>query len=840
MARRKKNNREDREDRIDSKEVKRKARVIPLTKARATLPKEKDNSRANNRAGKRVTPWYQAGDKGGISANLCPEGGNQSLFLLAFAGLLVFLFYPPFFRGLFFPTEQRWTLLLAAVLFFLAYLWKLSRREVAFLNRPLDYAATAMVIVYILAAIQPASRGLAVAEVAKVLLYFLTYWLVSRLGSRQRNLYILHALYLAAAGAALAALLAATELVYIKDGFVGGRFYSTLQYPNALASYVGAGSIIGFYLWARAGRRQRYFYAAVNYLLLMVFLGTGSRGAYLVFPLIVGLYWVLTPRGYRFNTLAHLVVSAAAALTGNIRFIPLAVAKAYGPAWSWFALGLLVALAGQLLIQVAAFSLRTPRVRAAAGVATLIILLGGGAFFVQHQLAAVPARGGQPAGILTRILPPQVTARLQDISLETRSGRERLIWTGDALQMVRERPLLGFGGGGWEAAYRQYQSYFYNSTQVHNDYAQVAVETGLAGIAVLGAIWVLFLLRSFSNYRAFQGSERLQALAIGVAALNLGLHAAVDFDLALGAVSMMLWACFGLARNQESIRLGPEATLATAVFKSKQAAWITAAALAALVVSLFSISYLAGVASARQAAAALQRNDLRATASYLEEAGRYDPFTASYNSDLAGIYLRDGKKTEALAQARIAVQKEPYNPAVLSRLAEACWQNGDLDAAIAALERAREAAPWAGSSWENLGQVYTTAGISFLQAGQQEKARHLFQQATDLPVAIQEKVAALGEFKELHQPGGVNLTPAIKLYAGIGDYFLGREEAAANNLNAAAKDAKTKTEAQFWQALLAQRQGDTARAGQLLAEVQKADANLAKQYDQFKALPVLK
>ena len=817
-------------------------KVIPLQKPINKGQKSKGHRQPSQETEKSspVTPWHHQQEKAGAGEPFWPEGGSQSLLAIALAGLMLLLFYPPFFRGLFFPVEQRWTLILAAVLFFLTYLWKFSRRETAFLTRPLDFAAATLVVIYILAAIKPASRALAVAEVAKITLYFLTYWLTSRLAGQRRTLYLLHALYLAAVGAALAALLAATGLVNIKDGFVGGRFYSTLQYPNALASYVGAGSILGFYLWARSRYPWRYPYAAANYLLLMVFLGTGSRGAYLIFPVVVFLYWLFAPGGYRLNTLAHLLVSGVAALIGMVRFIPLAVVKAYGPAWGWFALGLLVALAGQVVIHGAGWSLRSPRARAVAGVAVLVVLVGAGGFLLQHQLAAAPvATSGQPANVLVRILPAQIRSRVQDINLETKSSRERLIWTGDALKMIRERPLLGFGGGGWEAAYRQYQSYFYNSTQVHNDYAQVAVETGLLGLGVLALEWILFLLATAGNYLHSQGQERLRALAIGAAAVNLGLHAAIDFDLALGAVSMMLWACFGLTRGLEAQRLGPEPVLPKLVFKNRQLPYITAVAIATLVLVLFAGSYLAGVSSARQAAAALQRNNLAATVAHLAEASSYDPFTASYNSDLAGIYLQEGKTKEALGLALAASTKDPYNLAVLNRLAEVYWQEGSIDQAVATMEKARELAPWAGSSWDNLAQAYSSAGISFLQAGQRDKARQMFQQAAALPAAVEKKVNTLGEFKDLHQPGGVALSPAIQLRAGIAQYFLGQQKEAAANLETAARDGQLQAETNLWRAVIAFHQGDSVRAGQLLAEVQKANPNLAKQYDQLKNLPIL-
>ncbi|WXJ81960.1 hypothetical protein MHLNE_13200 [Moorella humiferrea] len=796
----------------NTKEENKKGKVIPLTSAIKSRKKQKVNN----------------------------EEGNKTLFFLAFGGLMLLLFYPPFFRGLFFPVEQRWTLLFAAVLFFLTYLWKLSRREVAFLNHPLDFAAAALVVVYILAAVKPASRSLAVAEGAKVFLYFLTYWLVSRLGGQRRSLYLLNTMYLAAAGTALAALFSATEIVYIKDGFVGGRFYSTLQYPNALASYVGAGSLIGFYLWGQSDSRRRYLYAAANYLLLMVFLGTGSRGALLVFPGAVLLYWLLAPKGYRLNTLAHIAVSGGAALFGIARFIPLAVAKAYGPAWGWFILGLVVALSGQLVIQGTGRILFTARARWVAGIALLVLFLGGGFILVQRQMSVSPAAvEGQTSSLLARILPPQIMNRLQDINLETKSSKERLLWTKDAIKMVRERPLLGFGGGGWEAAYRQYQSYFYNSTQVHNDYAQVAVETGLTGLGVLALIWLFFLQAALANYRTLNGKERLQVAAVATAALNLGLHAALDFDLALGAISIMLWACFGLIRNMEEQRLGQETVMAAVEWKNKRAAYVTGAGFLTLILILFSVSYLAGVNSARRAAVALQRNNLNAAASYLEEAGRYDPFTASYNSDLAGILLQQGKNKEALTSALAASFKDPFNLNVLNRLAEAYWQNGALEEAIATMERARQIAPWVGAVWENLGRAYATAGINYLQAGKQDRARQMFQAAASLPDDVQEKVNTLGELKELHQQGGVALTPTLRLQAAIGQYFLGMTKEAAANLKAAAVDGQIKDEVQLWQAVLASSQGDEREASRLLAQVDKTNASLARQFDQLKKLPQL-
>ena len=111
---------------------------------------------------------------------------------------------------------------------------------------------------------------------------------------------------MSAVGVALAGLATATGLVQIRDGFLDGRIYSTFQYPNALASYLAAATLTGLYLWRRAGtpgsngkvvnslikgmpnwltwtKLSPYLYAAGNFLLFAVLLGTKSNGGLMVF-----------------------------------------------------------------------------------------------------------------------------------------------------------------------------------------------------------------------------------------------------------------------------------------------------------------------------------------------------------------------------------------------------------------------------------------------------------------------------------------------------------------------------------------------------------------------------
>lgn len=69
--------------------------------------------------------------------------------------------------------------------------------------------------------------------------------------------------------AGVAGLFTATGLISIKDGFVGGRIYSTFQYPNALASFLAVAFIVTLYLLLaheekysmKSGKNNFFYYA---------------------------------------------------------------------------------------------------------------------------------------------------------------------------------------------------------------------------------------------------------------------------------------------------------------------------------------------------------------------------------------------------------------------------------------------------------------------------------------------------------------------------------------------------------------------------------------------------
>ncbi|MFA4885783.1 MAG: polymerase, partial [Desulfotomaculaceae bacterium] len=187
-------------------------------------------------------------------ANLQPSFPHELIYRIAFWGLAILLFFPPYFRGLFFAAEQEKALLFAALVFWVVFTWCWLQGDYKFLATPLDCFVLALPVVYVFSSFVAVNKGLAVEEVVKNTLYFLTFWSVARIVRRQRDAEsILKVIYISAVGVAMTGLATTTGLIDIIDGFKKGRIFSTYQYPNALASLLGGVAFMGTYLWHRSG-----------------------------------------------------------------------------------------------------------------------------------------------------------------------------------------------------------------------------------------------------------------------------------------------------------------------------------------------------------------------------------------------------------------------------------------------------------------------------------------------------------------------------------------------------------------------------------------------------------
>jgi O-antigen ligase len=155
-------------------------------------------------------------------------------------------------------------------------------------------------------------------------------------------------------------------------------------------------------------------------------------------------------------------------------------------------------------------------------------------------------------------------ADLADSTIGHRPGREesvqeRLQAGRDALRMVAAQPVLGFGGGTFYSAFPPFKSPLLTGffDHAHNDYAELAADTGLVGLALLLALAGATLCRAIALL-SDRESPATQGVAVGVfmAMCCLGVHSAFDFNLQIPANALTFTAVLALAWSVAPARAG--------------------------------------------------------------------------------------------------------------------------------------------------------------------------------------------------------------------------------------------------------------------------------------------
>jgi Tfp pilus assembly protein PilF len=802
-----------------------------------------------------------------------------------FAALLaVLLFYPPFFRGLYFDQELLPTHIFTAVLFAFFAFYKIYRREPLFSRHPLDCAVVLLLILYIASSIGAWNTRDALGAVLKMTNYAAVYWLLSySLRSVKAGRNYLLVFFACGVGVALLGLGAALGTFHYNDAFVNGRVYSSLQYPHTLAAFLTAMNLFGLYLWAEARPpAAKVLLAAGNYLLFLTILGTQSQGAFIFYPIAFLILLIGLPGNMRKRILGQFVLQVAASAAVYGGFMACANGGARAAGWLWLLAGAalvsLLQLAWNHLEQraAAAANKKRPWRRIAVGVFLVLAIVGGGYALLKNTPNST-ASENQAAW-------RSWAQRIQTISLKQRQAQERILFSRDAFRIMASSPrnaLLGAGGGGWKALHHQFQEYYSVPTEVRNHFLQLGVETGFPGLLTFIAIWVLFLL---STRRAMHPPDdkprheiRSLSWTVCSGALALGMYSLIDFNLSLSAVAILLWGLFGLGRGLE--RLSGLAAEPRAVevkgkerrkrSKQQPETWRQSRTFQGVVVSVIfctyffiSVNLILGQKYAQAATESLKNNmqDTQAATSNLEAAINHDPWTSSHRSTLANLLLynyqtMEQKDTALIKKAQdnleTAVRNDRGNEELRILYAQALFNSGSVDEGLQQLEKAVQLVPLLQNNYEYLAAGYMNAGRFMLEQAEQqretneqtgdmeklrEKGRKYLQSAAAVPDRLEKRMAAVPQ-KYLDywsiQPY-LEVTPSISLNAGKSLVLLGSWQQADPYLNAALEDSQLQSEANLWRGLALEKQQKDGE--ELISEALAAQPELADERESIEAL----
>ena len=677
---------------------------------------------------------------------------------ISFVAVGILIFYPPFFRGFFFKEDVFLYHVFTALVFTLIWIQKLYKKDYTFLKTPLDWAIFAYLLAYLLSLIGAVHPGEAFYGFLSVLNLFMVYWMVVQLVKNYKDYTtILQILLAAGTGVAIIGILAATGYSAYPAAFDGRVILSTLQYPNTTAAYLAVISLLAISLIIIEKRFfTKIIYLIATFLMILVILSTLSKGAWLIFVIGALLLLIGMPGWYRVSSLYTLGIAFVAAGITYTKFHPAMLAGER--ALPYLLIGVLIVIVGQLVWE--GFILLNKKLDSKIILITVSLMallsIGGGSLFF---LGGSSFEANDIKYELTRL------TNFSDSSYTSRADFIR--W---GLGIIRDYPVNGTGAGGWNALYHQYQDYLFHTTEAHNHFIQVGVEAGLLGLAAFVAIWILLILSTFRAYTYEKGKSNSngQVLIWGTftAALAFGIHAAMDFDLSLVAMAILLWVLFALISAATYFRTRDTGKV-TRYNQLPKAFNLAVAVVAVLILLVCGVSYYSAHTQAVKAATAFgvlhesesedeQNENYQIAVKYYEKAINLDANNAEYFTDLAYAYairytslqeaehpLANQAYNETVAIIERAEKLKGYNIKIRSSLMNTARMLGDLDILVRQAEGAISANPNDINAYESLATVLEAGIVHYQNVGDKSKLDDIATKLVNLDGQVEKQKAKI-------------------------------------------------------------------------------------------------
>ncbi len=731
---------------------------------------------------------------------------------------LIILLKAAWSRGLFFQEDFLSVHIVVGILG-LCYLPYLLNKD-KFRMNSLDWVFFCLGMVYTISIFGSANVSSAIGESLRVWTYILYYYILSRvLASEALVKLFMNGYIVVSATISLIGLLTVPGIIHYVGSWAEGWLNSTMQYHNAFAGFLLAPMILAIYLWINEFDRPRGSLYSIAFMLMSIGLaGSQSRGGYIIFSLVILLFLI----SYRVNRKGLVLLPVLNILAGMLiwgKFLSAATAQATGLVFGWLIASVLCALLvhfGGLIM------------------GRLIHNKPGNLF---KPLLIVAIVGLIAVGIYVFIRSgSDVLNRIKSINIHDHALEERLAIYGDTLKMLIHRPVTGYGGGGWAAAYRGFQSYLYNSTETHSIFLKIIVETGLLGLLTLISILVTITKmskRTLEKVKKIKFAYNLRGYywVTVLAIVGIVSHALVDFDLSEGALSLLLWGMFAILRGlnlqAESIEIKDTEYKNNRAHRNHEYKKnkITSKLPLGIITGLISVMLVVLPAliinemdNGKRGNAFLSQQNYQSALNSYELAKRAFPFqttdwegSAKASLQIALINQDRGMLERALADSKKAVELNRYDPSVWNTRASILMQTGDHVGAYQALLKVKDNAPFYSPVYSNLGNQGVYYAMNSARAGDLKTAKEVATYISSLPQQITLKVNSLTPFYKRNwiDPRRLEVTPAVKLVAAQANVLLGKVEGEKELTNLlSAPDPTTERDVRIWLGAIAIKSGD--------------------------------
>lgn len=434
-------------------------------------------------------------------------------------------------------------------------------------------------------------------------------------------------------------------------------------------------------------------------------------------------------------------------------------------------------------------------------------------------LTGEDGRARQLAFAWNRLLPGLLYSRLFGLDRE-RNVLERFVFFKDAWEIVKDYPLRGLGGHAWSSIYFKYQSAPYSTTEVHNHFLQVWIETGIIGFLLFVGIWLTLLFTCYRLYRGATPEQKVLAAGIVAGVLAVVAHSVYDFTLSLGAIGIFVFGLMGVTR---SFVTAPAAVTGRGgVYKPVLAITV------ALVMVIFVTRLLIAQGAIDEGADGMRSGRFDQAISAFERAVRHDPYDSQFRLFLADAYEAKGMTTQnmnylrkAKEQYEAALKYNRYNPRFAHTLGGFLIRIGDFDRGLDYLRRTIELHP----KFVGHHRIYADAALSvarfFLGEKDQANAQRYLERVF---AAQQEALNRHGE--EL----------SLSFSVGQAHFMLGDSEQAITYLERALNVGEDKPHALMMLSLIHERKGNEVRAKELYDQAIGLNPASEGTYQAFKNL----
>lgn len=779
---------------------------------------------------------------------------KSTIETLAFIGLCILLFYPPFFRGLYFEHELLPTHIFSFTLALVWLITKIKDRQYKLIKTPIDLLAIGIVFMYFISIFYGVNKRLAITEFLKYVNYFFIFLLARDLTSgEKRQKWLLNTILFSGIIVSIIGIGSAIGTWNYNGALEGYRISSTFQYPNTLASYLGALYILSLgFILTEENKLIKGIYAISSGIYLFTFILTYSRGMWLILPFVLLAFFIIIPNKRKLESIIHMVATIIASIPFSFVFsqnidgeasrlwlIFIGAAVFSGALVYIVSLGtnvyrkvdvkkLIIALVALAVImgiivgflfksttsltlqnntsdnrwttiirniediqankqyeltvnytaenkednpyagRIRIYSVDTEgnneiletinindidkdniiipfeTIDTTHGLRVYFDNYYSGTSITFNEAVLIDKEANQAVKSIPlryKYIPETIVGRLQSISLNERSAEGRLAFYQDAFKIIKKYLLFGTGGGGWATLYQTYQSYGYTSTQAHNYFLQMWIEVGIIGLALLISIILLLTYYVYKKYKDTDSiNDKILTSTTYMAVISILLHAFMDFDLSLSALTFVLWALVGiLLKDIEVSNLSKKKINNSAIFKLS---YITVL----VILIIVSSSLKLGNVYAQKAIKAHEENKTEEVISYFERASTFDPYKVEYKHDLANYYkgryniTKDNKDIlKAMELMEDVVKLSKYSSRFKALSASFYMSIGDIEKGLKLMDESVEIQPMRTENYVQKCDAYLSAFYYYAsQKKDMDKAKEIIQRAYGVKEQIKE------------------------------------------------------------------------------------------------------